>query len=551
MKTKHLLFGIVIIAVFFRFFQLSSVPPSPSLDEVSIGYNAYSILKTGADEFGNKFPILLRAYDDFRPALYVYLVIPFIKIFGLSVFAVRLPSVILSVLSVVATFFLAKQFFKKNSTNIGLSAALLTAISPWHIYISRLGHEANLAISFLIFGLTFFFEYLRNTKNSKLLYFSAFFFAVSFDSYQSTKIVVPLLLLALFIIYFKDLILKKKELILASVIGVVLCIPILIFSLSPNGLIRFKGTSLFASSPQLTEKSAKEVLEAKQKNDFIGEVIHNRRVYYSVLFSQAYLSHLNLVWLYFPTIDAQFKVPNFSLFYFFDFPLLIFGLFIFRKISNKKNLLFLIFWILIAIIPGAIANGYPHAMRIFNLLPAPLIIEGVALACIILYLKEKFGSFGKTIIILCLSLILITFSLSYFVFFPRDLSWQFQYGVVDALKEAEKIGVNYKSVIVSNQKNLSQSYMFYLFSQKYDPKIYQRNGGTKSGGYDANHQIGNFSFENIKDASYSGFLLLIDASEFKKREMKIIKNFTYLDGRDAMYLVKEKNLDPATKAPSL
>src|SRR3989338_4468901 len=79
--SKISLILLLIIGFYFRFNQIAFVPPSPSLDEVSIGYNAYSILNTGMDEYGKKFPILLRAYDDLRPALYTYLVIPFVAVF--------------------------------------------------------------------------------------------------------------------------------------------------------------------------------------------------------------------------------------------------------------------------------------------------------------------------------------------------------------------------------------------------------------------------------------------------------------------------------------
>src|SRR3990170_6255987 len=172
MTTKFLIFnfkfliltGIVFIAIFFRFFLLGNVPPSASLDEASVGWNAYSILKTGGDEYGSKFPLLLRAYDDWRPALYAYTVIPFVQIFDLNVVSVRLPSVILSVLTVVGVYFLVRKLFgqevKSITANAGsrcggtiqnskveiiaLFSTFLLAISPWHIYISRLGHEANL-----------------------------------------------------------------------------------------------------------------------------------------------------------------------------------------------------------------------------------------------------------------------------------------------------------------------------------------------------------------------------------------------------------------------
>src|SRR5438045_9617274 len=87
---------IVLIASFVRLYQLSAVPPSPFLDEVSNGYNAYSLLKTGNDEYGKHLPLLMQAYNDFRPTLFVYLMIPFIQFFGLSVFSIRLPDILIS-----------------------------------------------------------------------------------------------------------------------------------------------------------------------------------------------------------------------------------------------------------------------------------------------------------------------------------------------------------------------------------------------------------------------------------------------------------------------
>jgi len=118
---KWIFITIIFIAAFFRFYQITIVPPHPSLDEVSIGYNAFSILKTGVDEYGTKFPILLRAYDDWRPALYIYLVVPFVKLFGLSIFAVRLPSVIMSILDIVGIFYIAREllvYLKKDKDKL-------------------------------------------------------------------------------------------------------------------------------------------------------------------------------------------------------------------------------------------------------------------------------------------------------------------------------------------------------------------------------------------------------------------------------------------------
>ena len=99
-------FLIILISIFLRFYKLGVNPPSLTWDEASLGYNAYSILKTGADEYGNKFPISIRSFDDYKPPLYVYLAVPSIGIFGLNEFAVRLPSAIIGILSVIAIYFI-------------------------------------------------------------------------------------------------------------------------------------------------------------------------------------------------------------------------------------------------------------------------------------------------------------------------------------------------------------------------------------------------------------------------------------------------------------
>src|SRR3989344_4228507 len=108
---------ILIIAAALRLWHLGSVPPSLSLDEVSIGYNAYSILKTGTDEYGYRFPLLLRAYDDWRPASYAYMVMPFVWLFGLSVWAVRLPAALLGTAVIGGTYLLVREMLGRGNVN--------------------------------------------------------------------------------------------------------------------------------------------------------------------------------------------------------------------------------------------------------------------------------------------------------------------------------------------------------------------------------------------------------------------------------------------------
>ena len=104
--NKAIFLAIVIISAFLRVFMLSSIPNGFFSDEASSGYDAYSILLTGNDRHWNFMPLLFRSFDDYKPALYAYLVMPSISVLGLNVTAVRLPSAIFGILTVLAVFFL-------------------------------------------------------------------------------------------------------------------------------------------------------------------------------------------------------------------------------------------------------------------------------------------------------------------------------------------------------------------------------------------------------------------------------------------------------------
>src|SRR4030065_186229 len=129
MKINHSQLALIVIScigLFLRVIYLDRFPPGISWDEISHGYNAYSILKTGFDEWG-KFPLSnFRAYGDYPLALNLYLTIPFIAVFGLNEFSIRLPHALLGVLTIVASYFLSLGLTKNK--NISLLTAFLVAI---------------------------------------------------------------------------------------------------------------------------------------------------------------------------------------------------------------------------------------------------------------------------------------------------------------------------------------------------------------------------------------------------------------------------------------
>jgi len=153
LKTDFLLVCVVFLAFTLRFVSIEYAPPSLNWDEVSHGYNAYSILKTGKDEWGETFPSLFRAFGDYKLPVYIYLTALSEALFGLNSFSVRLPSVLAGVAAVVFTFLLVRRLFNKE---VALIAALLVSIEPWTFFLSRTALEANVSITFVIAGVYFF-----------------------------------------------------------------------------------------------------------------------------------------------------------------------------------------------------------------------------------------------------------------------------------------------------------------------------------------------------------------------------------------------------------
>ncbi len=133
--TKIFLCIIVLIAAALRLNRLTDVPPGVNRDEASIGVTAYSLMTTGKDEYGRFLPLSFESFGDWKLPLYIYTAIPFVKLFGLTELAVRLPSALAGVASVAAVYYLAHLLFASES--IGLLAAFSLAVMPWHIHISR------------------------------------------------------------------------------------------------------------------------------------------------------------------------------------------------------------------------------------------------------------------------------------------------------------------------------------------------------------------------------------------------------------------------------
>ncbi|KKU81983.1 MAG: hypothetical protein UY10_C0044G0009, partial [Microgenomates group bacterium GW2011_GWA2_47_8] len=191
MAEKIKLALVLLLAATLGFFRISRVPPALNWDEAAIGWNAKTIWEMHLDEFGTRWPISFRSFGDYKAPLYIYLTAPVVGIFGSNEISVRLVSAMAGVTGVGLMYFIG-----------GFAAAVLLAISPWHILLSRPALEANLALMWILAGIYLF--KLAVEKRPVFLIGSAVSFVLSMYSYQSPKIFVPVFVSGLVVIYRKN-----------------------------------------------------------------------------------------------------------------------------------------------------------------------------------------------------------------------------------------------------------------------------------------------------------------------------------------------------------
>src|SRR5579872_2965887 len=168
-----LFLGIIILAFFLRFYKLGEVPNGLYRDETAIGYNAYSILQTGKDEYGKFMPLYFKSFGDWKLPVYIYSTVASIRLFGLTAFAVRFPSAFFGLLTVIISYFFVTEITQNKK--LGLIVSLLLAINPWMLFYNRATFEVSICLFFLCLGSWLIFLGLQRGKNMGFFFGTVFF----------------------------------------------------------------------------------------------------------------------------------------------------------------------------------------------------------------------------------------------------------------------------------------------------------------------------------------------------------------------------------------
>ena len=529
LTKRVLLILIVLLALVLRFYQLGAIPPSLTWDEVALGYNSYALSIDGRDEFGKLLPYdYLLSFGDYKPPMYSYLGVLPVMLFGLTEFAVRFPSALFGTLSVLVTYLLVKRLFvgSKRVEYYALAAAFFLAISPWHIMLSRAAFEANIATFFIMTGVWLFL--LGIQKKPIFLIVSTIVFILSLYTFNSTRIVAPLLLLVLAIAHFRSLLKLKKYVISAGIIGLILVLPILQFLVSPEAKLRYAEVNIF-SDISIVETANQEV--ANDNNAWWSKIIHNRRVAYAREVTTHYFDHFNPSFLFISGDEnPKFSTHDVGQMYLWDLPFLVIGiLFLLRKREGKWW--FIPVWLLIAIIPAAVARETPHALRIESSLPTWQILTAYGFVTFVFALNR----FKKLIITFTAAILLgflVYFLHGYYYHYAREYSteWQYSYkNVIHFVKDNEK---KYDRVVISDE--LERPYIYTLFYLQYPPQQFRKEAKIRGNDFGFVHvdSFGKYVFAgDMTKVSADTKTLYIAGVKNLPKDVKVVKEFYLLNGK--------------------
>jgi 4-amino-4-deoxy-L-arabinose transferase-like glycosyltransferase len=407
MKKYFSLFVLVFIlslAFTVRTFHLQQVPAGFFGDEASIAYNAYSIMNTGKDEFGVAFPVFFQSFGDYKNPLFIYSAIPFIKVFGLTEFAIRLQSAVYGLIIILFIYLLAKEWFSRKA---GLLAAFIAATMPWLLHYNRIGFELNMYVAFFTAAVYFF---VKGAQNKHYLIPAFIISGFTLYTYQPPKLLVPLLIIGLGILYWKQWFKHWREVLIGFLCMALISIPLVLSFFNGQATARFNDVSIFSKELPIAQTAQ--------------------------LFLHNYFTQLN--YTYFIQGEGTFITRHFinGLLPLLPvtIPFAVIGLFATIVTIKRKSSQVLLYWLLVYPIAGAVTAEPPFTGR--SIIGAPLFVFLITFGMYVTITISKRFWYRVIMSTLLVSAVIVNFVFFlqfYFLQYPKQSSdfWGWQFGARD------------------------------------------------------------------------------------------------------------------------
>jgi 4-amino-4-deoxy-L-arabinose transferase-like glycosyltransferase len=434
--TPILLLVILALSFFFRFYKLEEIPWGIHQDAVSQAYNAFSILQTGKDRYGEFFPILFRSFGSYQPPLYTYLTIIPIMLFGNTIYSSRVISALSGVLAVVLTYLIISHLFRRDKNDrTGILASLLLAISPWAIFFSRMTVEANLGLTVFLLG---YYLLLKSLDKIALFPLAAVVMGFSTHAYYCERIIGPLFFL-FFIFWYRKIYWKSKG---STILGIFLFfalqIPHLIIFSSGAFSRRFAQAGYIAGSGSVFKTLINQVL-----------------LYISpkYLFSDAGRSLGRLL-------------PEMGPFFSWLFIPFLLGLKALSAMKDKNVVFQFVFLTAISLVPASLTGDIFYPLRVLEFLWMMTIVISLGIN----YLVDRTKFPVRLMLIPLMLYSLLSLFVSYFIFFKYEKAKDFSYPYVKLIDSLGKYSD--RQIVIDTGRDLAEGLRIAYF-WKTDPRLIQ------------------------------------------------------------------------------
>lgn len=543
---KYALVAIILIGFILRFYRLNEFPVHLNHDEVSQLYDAISIAQTGRDAYGNFMPFIFPSVNDFKPPFYTYITSIFYFITGFNEITVRLPGAIFGVLIIPAVYLFTLKLL--NVWKIALGAAFLTAVSPFEIFFSRKSFENGAGIFLMLLGFSCLLEFIENSKlkSKKLLYLGSVLFGIAIYTYFSHVIIIPLLLMAFFVIFRKKLGSFGKY-IFPAAIFILFALPIFslaIFSTSAS----YRSKSVFI----LQDINLGRIIDYGKTDNAISSYLNRGKTIIDFSFTR-YLNQFDPSFIFGNGLDftnqGWIEIGPLLL---VQFPFLLIGIYF---LIRNKNLVdqsrFIILWIMLGVIPSGLTFEEHSPHRIIMVFTMINVVSGAGLYLLlkmVARLDLRKLIFSIVILVTIFLFNFLYFMHIYFVNFPNEKSQFLHYPVKEVARFAWGEKDKYEQIIFDPLYGETipiigtATHYYFAFYGKYPPESFQKE--YRIGDKDREILFDKFSIRKIdwlEDQKLNNVLIIgntwnIPIHSVEKE--KIIKVFNYYSGTPAFYAIK-------------
>ena len=518
--TLILLIIISLLSVSLFLYKMNVSPPALNADEATNAYDAYSIMKTGHDQYGTFLPLRFKSFGDYKLPLLTYLAIPFIKIFGLTETGIRMVNFPFVLLFPLIVFLLSQELL--NNKKVSLLAAFFAGFAPGLQLLGRQGSESFMTAFFLTLSFYLFLRFLKKQTAKNFLFFDLCFL-ISLFGYHSSRLWAGFyFLLILFFVIKKRL----SKLYLFGFILVVFLFGITDIIYKPTRVSNLLFFNNIGFSLKINE------LRGEDGNRFV----YNKLTIGVKDLSSNYLKYFSPQFLIISGDgNPRFGYPGISPITIIEYIFIFIGLYYLFK-NNEKWRYLILAMLIFAPVSGSLSwAGESINRTVFIFIPIFIISAYGAIN--FLHKKSTF----LYLILTTLYLILVFYSWDFYLnHYPKRAialrSWQAGY---KELADYVKMNYNNYDKFYITKKN-GQPYIFLLFYLQYPPEKYQQIAKLSPPdeyGFGQVDSFDKFIFLMNSDIKTKKTVLIGYPDDFPKEDKPTLKEIKITN--ETIFLIKE------------